>query len=115
MLFQGNDYFTGAAPVQIAWGNSTYSALASWRSATAQEMLSGADVGQNVDPKLVSPGAGGTPAQLSAMTAYELQSGSPVRGAGLNLAADFGVSPGPIDFWGNPVPANGPLSIGAYQ
>lgn len=87
MLFQGNDYFTGTAPMRIGRGNCTYGTLASWRTATAQEVFSGTTVGLNVDPKLVSPGAGGTPAPLTSMTAHKLQSGSPLLGAGLNMAA----------------------------
>ena len=100
-VFQGNNY----------WGGSFD--LNAFRSA-GQELLDGAAVGSRVDPRLRHAGHGGSPtdpSELPAITAYLLTSSSPLIGAGLDLAARFGLDPGPTDFYGQPLAL--PSSIGA--
>ncbi len=56
-----------------------------------------------VDPKLVNPGA-------AVVDAYKLQASSPMKGAGRVIANNGG-----RDFWGNPVSASQPPSVGAHE
>ncbi|MDO7887076.1 right-handed parallel beta-helix repeat-containing protein [Hymenobacter cheonanensis] len=94
LRLQGNCYWNPSQLV-IDWNGTRYTDLASWRTATGQEQLgTGRLTGLNADPKL--PGADPTRAPMAI---------SPVRGAGLNLQAEFNVNPGPQDFVGNPTPA----------
>jgi hypothetical protein len=138
-LFQGNDYWSGsAAAVNFLWGATTYAGLGGahgWRAQTSEETLSGAPVGFEVDPKLVNPGGGGivgNPDTLFNLSAYQLQSSSPIQHSGLDLS-QFGIAwdafdyaaddflsgnfdTAPLDFYGTPLPTGSELlSIGAYQ
>ena len=65
-------------------------------------------LGRQVDPMLESPAAPPTlnDATLleTALTAYRLQSNSPLRNAGLNLWTRFGINPGARDFYNTPLP-----------
>ncbi|MGQ0766718.1 MAG: right-handed parallel beta-helix repeat-containing protein, partial [Gemmatimonadota bacterium] len=60
LRFEGNRYFTLDGAFSIKWAGTNYTTLASWRSATAQERLAGADVGSSGAPSLNTPGSGGT-------------------------------------------------------
>jgi hypothetical protein len=55
------------------------------------------------------------PADLHRLVEYQLTNGSPAVGAGLDLRKQFGIDPGPVDFYGNPLPSEGPSSIGAHE
>jgi hypothetical protein len=118
LLIQGNDYWTSGGAFNIKYGNKTYSTLAAFRSGAKQELLNGAAVGYNVNPMFTAPGSGGTIGnadQLNTLSAYVLQSNSPLIGAGLNLKS-LGTDPGTVDFYGNPVPdIYGRHGIGADQ
>jgi hypothetical protein len=66
-----------------------------------------------VDPKLVSPGGGGSgsasgPA-FSSLGGYKLGTGSPAINAGLSIANNGG-----MDFWGTTLYV-GPADLGAYE
>jgi hypothetical protein len=94
LSLQGNCYWN---PNQLAidWAGTAYTDLASWRTASHQEVLAtGRTTGLVADPKL--PSSDPTLAPLAV---------SPVRGAALNLQAEFNINPGPQDFSGNPTPA----------
>jgi hypothetical protein len=107
VAFQGNDYWSDA--LAILWGDTTFTDLDSWRRATHQETLGADDTGLNVDPLLVNPGGGKA-------RGYLLRPDSPLVGVGLDLAARFGIDPGPRDFFGNPLPpAGGQYAIGCDQ
>ncbi len=107
VAFQGNDYWSDA--LAILWGDTTYTDLDSWRQATHQETLGADDTGLSVDPLLSNPG--GRKAK-----GFRLRPDSPLVGAGLDLAAQFGIDPGPRDFFGNPLPpAGGQYAIGCDQ
>lgn len=89
-LYQGNDYWGGAFD------------LPTFRS-YGQESVNGQAAGFRLDPQLTAPGLGGAltnPLNLSLVSAYQLQSSSPVAAAGLNLAELFGVDVGGEDFFG---------------
>jgi hypothetical protein len=125
VVFQGNDYWSATAPLRIQWQGTSYASLASWRSATSQEMLNGSPVGMNVDPGFQNPGKGVTvsPAYISAETrlsalspaaGYKLNSNSALLNAGLNLA-QFGLTPAPTDFFGTSIYQDSGYEIGAYE
>jgi Carbohydrate esterase, sialic acid-specific acetylesterase/Bacterial Ig-like domain (group 3) len=112
-LFQGNDYWSSGGAFNV----SGYSSLAAWRAA-GQETVNGTNTGFNVDPKLKNPGNGGTIGNaysLSGMTAYQLQTNSPMINVGLNLSALFNVNPGLSDFYGVTISQNTNYDVGAAE
>jgi hypothetical protein len=115
-IFQGNDYWSSSSNFVISWGSTNYPSLVAWRNNTGQEKLNGQNVGLQDNPLLNNPGHGGTIGnadELDDLTAYQLQPSSPLRSAGLNLRADFGINPGPHDFYGDPIPEGSGYTIGA--
>jgi hypothetical protein len=116
LLFQGNDYYSSGTSFHINYDGVDYSSLTTWRTNTGQEQLNGSNVGFSVNPKLSDPGQGGTIGnadQLDTLTAYKLQSSSPVRNAGLDLMVLFDINPGTHDFFGHPIPDGSGFTIGA--
>lgn len=119
--FQGNCYWSTGQPFAIQWGGNRFSGLSDWREATGQEKLGNRLLGLNVDPRLMLPksfaGWGTTPSRpLQVHSAYQLEGSSPLIGAGLNLAAEFGTNVGKFDFFGLSAPTkNQPANIGAYE
>ncbi len=113
--FEGNDYYSAGAFSAI-WGSTNYASLDSWRQATGEETVLGKSVGTTANPLLGNPGGGGitggyNPAFLGA---YDLLSGSPMYGAGLNLNALYGINVGTHDYYGNQLSSSG-FDIGAFQ
>jgi hypothetical protein len=105
LAVQGNNYWTNDGNLIIQWASSSYSDLASFRSATGMEMYNSTPVGSAVDPQLAAPGTGGSinnPDALNTLTAYTPKSGSPMIDTALWLSTMFGVNPGPTDFRGTP-------------
>jgi hypothetical protein len=101
-LYQGNDYWGGTFDLTTFRNNG-------------QEKIGTAPVGARVDPQLSDPGRGGNvtdPALLPTIAAYTLKTTSPLIGEGLDLAAWFGVNPGPTDFYGVPI-ISSDLDVGA--
>ena len=118
VLFQGNNYWSSGDAFAIKWGSSTYTTLTAWRTSSGLERIGTTNVGLSVDPRLVSPGGGTTVGNadlLGALTAYQLQTYSPLREAGLDLPALFGMNVGPIDFYANAVPNGLTFDIGAHD
>lgn len=118
LLLQGNNYWPGGSAFSVKWGATTYSTLAAWRSATQQEKSGGFDTGFALDPLLGSPGNGSTianPALLNQLSAYRLNSTSPMINSGLDLFALYGESPGSRDFHGGTLPQGGAYDIGANE
>lgn len=113
LLFTGNDYFASGT-FGISWNGTSYSSLAAWQTATGQEKIAGASFGFSVDPKLTSPGGGGTVGGYAPPnpTAYKLLAGSPMIGTGLDLNARFGINPGTQDYYGDALAS--PFAIGSY-
>ena len=67
---------------------------------------------------LVAAGGGGTAGDadlLGSLGAYQLQPYSPLREAGLNLAALFGLNTGSRDYYGNAVPNGLAQDVGAHD
>jgi len=118
ILFQGNDYYANGSTPAFKWKGSTYAGLSAWRSASGQEKLAGQSVGFSTNPKYTSAGNGGTignPDNLSSLSAYQLQSTSPLIDKGMNLASVFGTSPGNADFYGAAIPQGGGYDVGAAE
>lgn len=60
------------------------------------------------DPKLISPGSGSL--GIGSLDGYKLEEDSPAINDGVEVRKN-----GRMDFWGNFVSAQGPLTIGAYE
>ena len=117
-VFKGNCYWSSGAPLQIVWGDKSYSSLAEWRTGTGQEMHDGKAVGLETDPQLVNPGLGGTIGdvhQLASLKAYQLQSSSPLIDAGVDIERLFGLDVGRHDYYGIEIPSGGKFDIGAHE
>jgi hypothetical protein len=57
LSFQGNDYWSSGAPLEVSYGGASYSSLASWSAATGQETGGAAT---SIEPSLYSAGAPAT-------------------------------------------------------
>ena len=118
LLFQGNEYWASGGSFVIRWNGINYSSLSGWRNATGQEKIGSTSTGLTVDPKLTSPGAGGTIGNadlLTTLNAYRLQPTSTLIGAGLNLQSQFGINPGSHDFYNSAIPQGAKFDIGAHE
>jgi len=94
-----------------------FKSLEEWAAASGQERIGGKLAGIFADPALPRSGPAmlTNPADLHRLVEYQLTKGSPAAGAGLDLRKAFGIDPGPVDFYGNPLPSEGPSSIGAHE
>jgi hypothetical protein len=93
LRLEGNCYWN-ATQLLLDWNGTMYTDLSSWRAVTGQEQLAdGKPTGLQADP------------QLQAAPSFAPLPGSPLRGAGLNLQAEFNISPGPHDYAGNLTPS----------
>ena len=113
---QGNDYFAALGPWSITWGSASYDSLAEWRAASSEETVAGRAAGFTVDPETVGPVVG-VQAKLAADgvaagRGFALRAGSPLIGAGLNLAARPVARERATNYAGQPVSAGHP-NIGA--
>ena len=114
-LLQGNDYAAAVPDWSVLWGPTTYTSLATWRSATGQEIVAGRPAGFTADPRLAGPFLGlrsGAPGSAGLARGFVLRPGSPLIGAGLDLSRLFGGPPGLRYFSGALIPARHP-DIGA--
>ena len=117
VLFQGNGYWSDG-PLGVRWGGEVFDGLAAWRAATGQEVHAATATGLHADPRLTSPGRGGTVGdaeRLGTLAAYELRPDSPFLAAGLDLPTLFGTELGSADFFGNALAGRPFYSIGAHQ
>ena len=95
-----NDYY-GA--FEAYFNGAAYTSLSSFHSATGLE----------ANGLTYNPDFTGTPGSKVA-SAYQLGSSSPLRTAGVNLQAVYGINPGTHDYYGNTLPSSG-FSMGAFQ
>jgi hypothetical protein len=113
-----NDYYNLSGGLVMKYNGVTYTSLSAFRAATGWEKLNGASTGFNVNPQFVSGGNGGTAAAAlpleQAVSAYKLQSTSPLINKGLTLSS-YGVNPGTRDFWGDALPQAGYYELGADE
>jgi hypothetical protein len=106
VLLAGNDYVVPAGTWTVRWGTAVYYSRATWRAATAEEVVRGRPTGLDVLPLFVHPGL----AQSGA--GFALRRASKLRGAGLDLVRLFGVRPGTITYGGQPYRTGRP-NVGA--
>jgi len=115
--FVGNDYWTGSWPFLISYHGRSYHSLRAFRAA-GQEMLNGRPTGWSISPQLENHGSGGTIGNsdlLYTLTAYRLDPTSGLIGAGLDLHSLYGINLGSNDFYGDPLPLDGPFDVGADE
>jgi hypothetical protein len=104
----GNDYVVPTGTWLVKWGSSAvYYSRATWRAATAEEIVRGQPTGLDVLPHFVNP----APAR-SGGAGFALKRTSALRGAGLDLARLFGVHPGKVNYGGRPYRTDRP-NVGA--
>ena len=125
LLFQRNVYWSSGSSIAIRWGANVYGSVSNWLSdAPTQERVDLDNNGSldiaalNVDPRLTSPGNGGTIGDandLDSLTAYKLRSDSTLRDVGLDLETRFGIDPGTKDFWGTTLKQGSGFDIGADE
>ena len=116
--FAGNAYWAeNSAYWGIFLGSSSYTDLASFRAA-GYEKVGSLATGMAVDPKLASPGGGGTlndAGLLSTLAAYRLQPGSPLIDAAQDVPTLTGAPRGAHDYFGGSVCAGAACDIGAHE
>jgi len=113
-IFRGNLYW---AMGERGFRVDGFKSLEEWASASGQEKIRDRLAGIFADPALPKNGPAmlTNPAHLSRLVEYQLPFKSPAVGAGLDLQKEFGIDPGPADFYGNPLPTEGQPSIGAHE
>jgi len=113
-VYRGNLYW---AMGERGFRVDGFTSLEAWAAASGQEKIDGRLVGLFADPALPRSGPAmlSDPADLHRLVEYLLNENSPAVGAGLDLRKMFGIDPGPVDFYGNPLPAEGAPSIGAHE
>lgn len=116
LKFTGNAYYTSGGTFKIQWGGTSYSSLTAWRNAKGQEKVNGIAAGYQGDPKLVAAGQGQTIGDahiLRSLTAYKLQSSSPLINIGVTQPGTLASAI--TDFWGDALPKGGKYDIGVDE
>lgn len=116
-VFAGNLYWASGGSFKIYYHGTTYTSLAGWRTATANEQSGASPTGVMADPSLLNPGTGSIvfPNPTSQLNAYTIDAGSVAYNAGLDLMSLYGINRGPNDFFGNALSAGNFASIGACE
>jgi hypothetical protein len=117
IAIQGNDWWPGEGRFDVLWGSRSLASLAEVRAGTGMESVAGQPLGLSAAPEVCALGHGATmyPESPQSLTAYELRSGSPLIGAGLDLAKLFGTEVGAHDFGGDPVARESSFDVGADE
>jgi hypothetical protein len=116
MRFENNLYWREGGPAQIAWDTNLFSNLKEWRDKTHQESVNGKETGLSQFPQLtVHPPQQpvGEYIELAHLKAFRPLPQSPVLVCGIDLKGQFGLDAGPRDLLGSPIPASGPIPLGA--
>lgn len=101
VTFRGNDYYSAGA-WQVRWGTRTYQSLAKWQASLPRATRGGRSAGYALAPRLTGPTLGlaaENPTDLAAARGFQLAPGSPLSGAGVDLAA-LGLADDPANFLG---------------
>ena len=115
-FFFNNDYWGGSQGINFYIGSSVYTSLTAFRQ-SYNETLNGSNYGYTLDPQLNNPGNAGTAGvgNFTALTNYQLQSGSPMIDAGFNLVSQWGYQVGSADFNGQSIPYGNGYDPGACE
>lgn len=117
-LLQGNSYWPSGSTFRIIYGATTYSSLATWRTATGQERLNGTDCGIQANALFADTTQGtsfANPADMVQLKRYQLLAGAAQLNTGLHLRTLFNINVGLRDFWGNSLANRTTFHIGAFQ
>jgi hypothetical protein len=119
LFMAGNCYYSTDGTLGIRWAGMHLNTLNELRSATGQETLNGYATGWNINPlmsgAMESAPSLSDPYLLTTLTAYQLQSESPLRAAGIDLQALYGIPAGEQDFFGNLLSQGIAPAVGAHQ
>jgi hypothetical protein len=100
----GNNYYkAGRIGPLVRWNHATYDKLAAFQAGAGKE----SGVGFSVNPQLGAGSGGVCASPMDPQTcpgSYQLRSGSPMIGAGLDLRSLYGIDVGTRDFYGNTIP-----------
>ncbi|MES2593370.1 MAG: T9SS type A sorting domain-containing protein [Bacteroidota bacterium] len=115
--FAGNLYWSSGGAFKIKYQGSTYTNLASWRTATGNELSGNNPIGIVGNPSLKNAGNGGTlfPNPTTQLNAYQLESNSIAIDAGLDLMGLYGFNGGSRDFFNNTIYDGAIADIGAHE
>ena len=113
-IFRGNLYW---AMGERGFHVGDFTSLEDWAAASGQEKIGVRLVGLFADPGLDKSGPAllTNPSDLHELVEYRLLENSPAIGAGLDLRKEFGIDPGQQDFFGDRLPPEGVLTIGADE
>lgn len=111
--FTGNNYYGNGS---YSWNGTAYPTFAAWQTASGQEKIGATNVGKNVEPRLVVYGFHGAIGGYvpTSLNQYQLQTGSPMLGGGIDITAQYSINIGPTDFYGNAILSSSKV-IGAGQ
>lgn len=110
----GNAYDPNGGNFRINWAGTQYGSLASFRTGSGKESLSGLPTGISGNGLIPTAGTETNltdPELLSTLSAHKIPQGSPLVDAGVDLA----LSPGSVDFYSNPVPQGMGYDIGFHE
>jgi hypothetical protein len=116
LRFENNLYWREGGPIQIVWGDRTFSNLREWREGTGQELVRGKPTGFAQPPALTSHASSvraGERVGVRTLRAFRPRAASPANAGGLDLRKLFGLDVGGRDFAGAPLPSAGKLPLGA--
>jgi hypothetical protein len=114
LKFVGNAYHSYSGGFKIQWGSSGITSLSSFRG-KGQEKLNGYSTGHQGDPKLSAAGRGGTQnGNLKNLSAYKLQSTSPLINKGQSHPSYLS-SVVKTDFFGGSALMGGKYDIGVDE
>jgi hypothetical protein len=111
--FLGNDWWHSGKGISFG----PYASLKEWAENTGQEMLNGKLEGSTVNPLFEGPLLTdlSDPWKLRELTAFILQSNSPLRGKGINIKLLYGYAIPSEDFYGNSIPEGSVTVPGIYM
>lgn len=117
---QNNNYFDTTGSPRFIY-RTTYTSLKAFKAAAlGQEMRGSLSLGLSVDPLFVNPGGGknikpSEGGELTYMTAYMQQPGSPLIDNGLDLETLYGLNIGDRDFYNNKLSNEIKFDLGANE
>lgn len=117
LILRSNSYFANNAMFIAVWGRKSYKSFDDFVNSTGQEKFDNNNAGIFGNPKLRNPltqrDTVNNAFKIDTLTAYKLNSFSPLINAGVKVQVNF--SPAKTDFFGNPLSIENPPEIGASE